>query len=69
MNLVVLEKSSDGGSGGAGSNGLAHLSGVEVVLDQTVDDVGQVGLNQGDAEVLQGGVNQTEGVTELIQAV
>ena len=65
--LVVLEQSSDGGPGGAGSDGLADLGGVEVVLDQTIDDVGEVGLNQGDAQVLEGGVNQTKGITELKQ--
>merc|ERR1719412_410836 len=60
------------GSGGggcwslAGPDGGADLGGVEVIVDQAVDDVGQLGLHQRDAERLQGGVDGSQGVADLL---
>ena len=58
--------SGGGGGGGslAGSNGGADLGGVEVVVHQAVDDVGQLGLHQRDTEGLQSGVDGSESVAD-----
>ena len=58
------------GSGGgvapdAGPDGGADLSGVEVVLHQAVDDVGQLGLDHRFTESLQGGVDGSQSFAEL----
>ena len=58
---------SGGGGGGrslAGPDGAADLGGVEVVLHQAADDLGELGLHQGDAESLQGGVDGSQSMAE-----
>ena len=49
---------------GAGADGLADLIGVQVVVDETVDDVGEVALDDGVADDLQGAAQQS---TDLVE--
>ena len=57
------------GGGGRGSvahpNTGAHLAGVQVIVHQAVDDVGQLGLDHGFTENLQGGVDGSQSGAEL----
>ena len=45
-----------GGRGGAHADAGAHLGGVQVVIDQAVDDLGEVVLDDGVTDSLQSGV-------------
>ena len=49
---------------GAGADGLADLIGVQVVVDETVDDVGEVALDDGVADDLQGAAQQSADLVE-----
>merc|ERR1719211_892817 len=44
---------------GAGADGLADLGGVQVVVDESVYDVGEVALDDGVADDLQGAAQQS----------
>ena len=65
MRILYLEcggRRGGGGRGvglGAGADGLADLGGVEVVVDEAVDDVGEVALDDGVADDLQGAAQQS----------
>ena len=50
-----------GGGGGAHADTGAHLGGVQVVIDQAVDDLGEVVLDDGVTDLLQGGVKGKQG--------
>ena len=65
MRILYLEGGGRRGGGGrgvglgAGADGLADLGGVEVVVDEAVDDVGEVALDDGVADDLQGAAQQS----------
>ena len=65
MRILSLEGGGRRGGGGrgvglgAGADGLADLGGVEVVVDEAVDDVGEVALDDGVADDLQGAAQQS----------
>ena len=62
----MLEQSSVDCLGGrAGSNALAHLGWVQVVIDKSIDDLREVALHQRLAESLQTGINHTKSRAEL----
>ena len=49
---------------GTGADGLADLGGVQVVVDESVDDVGEVALDDGVADDLQGATQQSADLVE-----
>ena len=65
MRILSLEGGGRRGGGGrgvglgAGADGLADLGGVEVVVHEAVDDVGEVALDDGVADNLQGAAQQS----------
>merc|ERR1719205_178107 len=71
--LQLLEAGQSGGAGGVGGGGGggahadtgAHLGGVQVVIDQAVDDLGEVVLDDGVTDLLQGGVKRKQGAEPL----
>ena len=51
---------SGGGGGGAHPDTGAHLGGVQVVIDQAVDDLWEVVLDDGVTDLLQSGVERKQ---------
>ena len=49
---------------GAGADGLADLGGVQVVVDESVYDVGKIALDDGVADDLQGATQQSADLAE-----
>ena len=49
---------------GAGADGLADLGGVQVVVDESVYDVGKIALDDGVADDLQGAAQQSADLVE-----
>merc|ERR1712029_752334 len=71
----LLEASQSGGGRSAGGGGgvgggahvdaLTHLGGVQVVIDQAVDDLGEVVLDDGVTDLLQSRVKREQGAEPL----
>jgi len=58
---LMLEKSPHGCSSGTSSNVCANLGWVEVVVDEAIDDGGEIVLDQGLADGLQTGIDKSKG--------